>query len=93
MTPEIRRKLGSQRAEVSHLITHELRKRGYTGASLARTLGCSANNVSRTIIGGAHSPMVLDALREIGVPEEYLFDPRYVSAPSITTMLNRQEVV
>ena len=86
MTPEIRRRLGAKRAEVSHLILHELRLRGYTGAALARKLGCSGNNVSRTIIGGAHSPMVLDALRELGVPEEYLFDPRRAVLPSIPAL-------
>ena len=80
MTPEIRRRLGAQRAEVSHLIAREMRLRGYTGASLARKLKCSVNNVSRTIIGGSHSPMVLDALRDLGVPERYLFDPRRMRA-------------
>ena len=93
MTPEIRRQLGAQRAEVSHLITHELRKRGYTGASLARALGCSANNVSRTIIGGAHSPMVLDALRELGVPEHYLFDPRRGVVPALGKRREARETV
>lgn len=84
MTPELRRQLGARRAEVSHLILHELRSKGYSGAALARQLGCSCNNVSRTIIGGAHSPMVLDALRELGIPEEYLFDPRRVVLPTLS---------
>ena len=76
MTPEIRKILGAKRGKVSHLIQYELRVRGYNGARLARELKCSENNVSRAINGGGHSPMVLDAMREIGVPEKYLFDPR-----------------
>ncbi|SBV95564.1 conserved hypothetical protein [uncultured delta proteobacterium] len=88
MTPELRRRLGAQRAEVSHLILHEMRLRGYSGLSLAKTLGCSGQNVSKTITGGAHSPMVLDALRELGVPEEYLFDPRRAVVPALA--VNRE---
>lgn len=75
MTPEVLRNLGIERSKVSHLIYHELRQKGYSGARLARELGCSTANVSKTITGVYHSDMVLDALRELGVPEEYLFDP------------------
>ena len=84
MTPEMRRRLGAKRADVSHLIRHELRKRGYTGAALARELKCSRANVANTITGGSHSPMVLDAMRQIGVPEKYLFDPRRETAQAAT---------
>ncbi|MDR2745695.1 MAG: XRE family transcriptional regulator [Desulfovibrio sp.] len=83
MTPELRRRLGAKRAEVSHIILHEMRVRGYSGASLARDLGCSGANVSKTISGGGHSPLVLDALRELGVPEEYLCDPRRAAVPAL----------
>jgi len=76
MTPEVRRRLGSKRAEVSHLILHAMRLRGYSGAALARKLGCSGAHVSKVITGGGHSPKVLDALLELGVPEKLLFDPR-----------------
>jgi len=36
----------------------------------------SASFVSKVITGGGHSPKVLDALLELGVPEKLLFDPR-----------------
>ena len=83
MTPEIRRELGFKRAEVSHLIKHLMRLNGYTEPRLAKELGCSTNNVSRVITGNGHSEMVLNALREIGVPEQYLFDPRRVELPKL----------
>lgn len=83
MTPEFRRRLGAKRAEVTHIILHEMRVRGYSGKSLAQALGCSGANVSRTINGGGHSPLVLDALRELGVPEQYLFDPRRAVVPAL----------
>lgn len=93
MTPEFRRQLGAQRAEVSHLIRHEMRVRGYSGRSLARALGCSDVNVSRTISGNTHSRLVLDALRELGVPEQYLFDPRRAVVPALAVNRERQERV
>lgn len=93
MTPEFRRQLGAQRAEVSHLIRHEMRVRGYSGRSLARAIGCSDVNVSRAISGSGHSPMVLDALRELGVPEEYLFDPRRAVVPALAANRELRERV
>lgn len=79
MTPEIRHRLGARRAEVSYLIKHEMRLRGHTCKSLAKQLGCSTENVSRTVRGLAHSPMVLDALLTL-VPERHLYDPRRYDA-------------
>ena len=82
MTPEVLRTLGIERYKVSHLIYHFLRSEaGYSGARLARELGCSTANVSKTITGVYHSGMVLDALRVLGVPEAYLFDPRKQDEP------------
>lgn len=77
MTPEMRRELGAKRARVTHLLRYELRMRGYTDSSLAREIvGCTPQNVRKTLVGESHSPRVLDALRMLGVPEKYLFDPR-----------------
>lgn len=76
MTPEIRRQLGAERARVRHLIAHEMRLRGKTAASLARDLGCTGENVRRALNGTTHSPLVLDALLELGVSRDLLFDPR-----------------
>ena len=89
MTPEFRRRLGAKRAEVSHIILHEMRVRGYSGASLARALGCSSANVSKTICGGNHSALVLDALRSLGIPENLLFDPRRAVVPDVVGGLRR----
>lgn len=80
MTPEVRTQLGAQRAMVKHLLVYEMRKRGHTASSLARELGCSNANVSKVLCGHSHSELVLDALWALGVPEEYLFDPRRVDA-------------
>lgn len=91
MTPEILRNLGAQRSKVSHLIYHHLRSEaGYSGARLARELGCSTANVSKTITGVYHSEMVLDALRALGVPEAYLFDPRRQDEPEPLTFKLRK---
>ena len=72
-----RRHLGAMRADVAHLIKYEMKKRArHDGRSLAKALGCSGQAVSATILGKKHSPTVLDALRGLGVPEWYLYDPR-----------------
>lgn len=79
LTPEIRRKLGVRRSEVAHSIYDELGNRNLNATRIAARLGCSVNNVSLVIRGNSHSPKVLDALREAGIPEKYLFDPRRVA--------------
>jgi predicted transcriptional regulator len=71
-----RKVLGARRAEVAHLIKYEMKRRGHTGESFAKLLGCSGQNVSVTICGYGHSKLVLDGLRAIGVPEDLLYDPR-----------------
>ena len=72
-----RKALGAMRAEVVFLIRHEMKKRaGHDVRRLAKALGCDESLVSNTINGRKHSPKVLNALREIGVPEWYLYDPR-----------------
>lgn len=76
MTPELRRCLGAKRAEKKHLITNQLRMKGYTGASLGKEIGVSRQVVFATLSGFGHSPKVLDALRTLGITEAYLFDPR-----------------
>lgn len=75
-----RKLLGAERAEVAHLIRYEMKKRGYDGKKLAARLKCSGGNVSRTIQGKGHSELVLNGLRELGIPEAYLFDPRRSAA-------------
>lgn len=43
---------------------------------LGRRIGVSGVAVQKTVQGKSHSPRVLDALRQVGVPECLLFDPR-----------------
>lgn len=57
-------------------IRAELMKRGLSMAMLAKRIGVSAEAVSSTVLGKRHCPQVLDALKEYGVPEKYLYDPR-----------------
>jgi len=77
MTPEIRRELGAKRSKVTHLIRYEMRLKGYNDSTFAeKVVGCTPQNVSKTLVGISHSPRVMDALRKLGVPEKYLFDPR-----------------
>ena len=80
ITPEIRKELGRKRGEVTLLIRYQLRKLGYrTDTEFAeRVLKRSKVCLHNTITGKKHSYRVLDALREAGVSEEYLFDPRRV---------------
>jgi transcriptional regulator with XRE-family HTH domain len=44
-------------------------------AEVARQMGVCAQLVSATVNGEKHSPLVLGKLRELGVPEKYLFAP------------------
>lgn len=71
-----RRQLAAARAAIRHIIRAEMMRRGYNGSRLTRDLGCSNALVSKVLTGQSHSPLVLDGLRLIGVPEEYLYDPR-----------------
>ncbi len=73
---ELGRALGKKRAAVLHLIRYEMKLRLYNQRRVARELGLSEAMVSKTVNGIKHSPRVLNKLRAIGVPEEYLFDPR-----------------
>lgn len=49
---------------------------GLTITALAGQIGISHQAVSATLNGYCHSAKVLDALRNLGVPEKYLCDPR-----------------
>lgn len=45
-------------------------------ATLAESIGITAQAVAATVSGKNNSSRVLDALRALNVPEKYLFDPR-----------------
>lgn len=64
----------------SQIRAHLLMHHNLTLSGLARLVGVSVESVSGTIRGRIHSPRVLQALRDRGVPEKYLFDPHTVCA-------------
>lgn len=67
---------GMKRFANRYVIRGILDDYGMSMAELGRRIGVSPETVSATIRGKKHSPKVLDALKAIGVPKEYLFDPR-----------------
>ena len=72
-TPE---QCGEARFERRWDIRSRLSSAGLSMSGLARRIGVSPQAVADTVKGRIHSPKVLDALRNAGVPDEYLFDPR-----------------
>lgn len=75
-----RAKLGEQRCFWSMRIHEALRRNGLSATVIAYELGISRSAVYATILGKNHSFRILDALRDAGVPEKYLFDPRRAGA-------------
>ena len=73
----VRAKIGERRCFYSMRIHEALRRNGRTATVIAYELKVSLSAVSATILGKNHSARILDALRDAGVPEKYLFDPRY----------------
>lgn len=73
-----RQELGYKRSFWSMRIYEHLKRQGSSASSIASSLNMTPQAVSQTINGKRHSARVLDALREAGVPEKYLFDPRLV---------------
>ncbi|WP_347282595.1 helix-turn-helix domain-containing protein [Helicobacter japonicus] len=71
-----RRWCGAMRCEVSLRIYEILRQKGLTGKDVAEQIGVSRQSVSQVINGVSHSPKILETLRLLGVPEQYLFDPQ-----------------
>lgn len=65
-----------KRHEARYRIREVLDAKEISCAELGRRIGVSGTFVSRVIYGKSHSQRVLNALRELGVPEKYLFDPR-----------------
>lgn len=73
VTPD---ELGYRRGQNRWRIREILSSQTMNMSKLARELGVSPQTVQATVRGRMHSPSVLDALREYGVPEDLLFDPR-----------------
>ena len=78
-----RRDCGDKRYAARYFIRTVLDEQGLSMQDVARRIGVSGEAVTATVRGRIHSPRVLDELRTLGVPEEYLFDPRkLLRAPS-----------
>lgn len=67
---------GLARAQAKRNIQRLLDGMGKNFVDVATKAGVSPQTVSATMNGFRHSPKVLDALRALGVPEKYLYDPR-----------------
>lgn len=76
MTPSINRELGAKRAQCRYRIREALENNGETLTTVAASLGVTVEAVSRVLRGVSHSPRVIARLRDVNVPEEYLFDPK-----------------
>lgn len=79
----LRAACGQKRCRAVFRIHEALARRGLKSADLARSLGISTSAFSQTLTGKQHSARVLDALREAGVPEKYLYDPRRNAAENV----------
>lgn len=78
--PLNRNECSQRRYQARYKIRAVLDEHDMSMSELARRIGVSAVSVAATVRGKNHSRKVLGALREIGVPEEYLFDPRITQA-------------
>lgn len=67
---------GRKRRQNKLQIRAALLHNGHTEVSVAQQLGVTSQMVCMVIGGVVHSEKILKALREAGVPESYLHDPR-----------------
>lgn len=67
---------GRRRADSKREIQRILDSKGKNFVDVAVVAGVTRQTVSATMNGYRHSPRVLNALRNLGVPERLLFDPR-----------------
>lgn len=67
---------GLARNRVRRRIQEHLDRVGKSMADVGRELGVTRQLVAATVAGANHNARVLSRLRELGVPERYLFDPR-----------------
>lgn len=82
--------LGVERNKARRRIQECLDAHGMNFAKLANYAGLTHTAVYRTISGQMHSPRVLQALRDFGVPEQYLFDPRNYAPQAPAPVVKRQ---
>lgn len=74
-------KYGQKRARNKRLIQRYLDDAELTGPKIAKLAGVTRQSVSATLNGYIHSEAVLKVLREAGVPEDLLCDPRKAQTP------------
>ena len=72
-----RARIGERRCFYSMRIHEALRRNGRTATVIAYELKVSLSAVSATILGKNHSARIPERIQYAGVPEKYLFDPRY----------------
>lgn len=72
--------IGVLRSRDAHKIRGHLLMRGLSLVGLAREIGVSKQLVQATVRGEKHSSYVLNKLREYGVPEELLHDPKRIKS-------------
>ena len=66
---------GAARNRVRRRIQEHLDGLGFNMASFGREIGVRRQLVHATIVGAKHNRKVLNALKDLGVPEKYLFIP------------------
>lgn len=66
------------RADAKREIQRLLDSKGMNFMDIAERAGVCKQTVSATMNGFRHSPKVLEALRNVGIPEKLLFDPRNI---------------
>ena len=66
---------GAARNKVRRRIQEVLDSKGLNMASFGRQINVPRQTVYATIVGEKHSRKVLNSLKELGVPEKYLFIP------------------
>lgn len=75
--PAQKAELGAKRCYYRKRLEDYMYRAGFRSCkALADKLGLTGEAVRLTLVGQRHCPTVLDALRELGAPEKYLFDPR-----------------
>ena len=75
--PAQKAELGAKRCYYRKRLEDYMYRAGFRSCkALADKLGLTSEAVRLTLAGQRHSPKVLDALRDLGAPEKYLFDPR-----------------
>lgn len=69
-------KYGQDRAKNKRLIQKKLDELGLDSKAIAKLAGVCSQTVYSTLNGHIHSQKVLNTLRDAGVPENLLSDPR-----------------